>query len=153
MGRMIPVVRHLISIPGGIARMTLVRFVAFTGFGALVWCTILTWIGWFIGSREDVLLEVLTQEASRYAARALVIILPTLAILAGIYAWWYRRRAAQQNREGQRPKAAHRYLVFRRGQGVGFRWFVLREAQRLGPGGVCSNLPDRTVEVLADGGD
>ena len=100
MGRMIPVVRHLISIPAGIARMNLVKFVAFTGLGALVWCTILTWIGWFIGSREDVLLEVLNQEASRYAARALVIILPTLAILAGIYAWWYRRRAAQQNREG-----------------------------------------------------
>src|SRR5213076_3037837 len=75
MGRMIPVVRHLISIPAGIARMKLVKFVAFTGLGALVWCTILTWIGWFIGSREDVLLEVLNQEASRYAARALVILL------------------------------------------------------------------------------
>ena len=98
--RLLPVLRHLISIPAGIARMKLVKFVAFTGLGALVWCTILTWIGWFIGSREDVLLEVLNQEASRYAARALVILLPTLAILAGIYAWWYRRRAAQQNREG-----------------------------------------------------
>src|SRR2546426_12128667 len=98
--RSIPVVRHLISIPAGIARMNLVKFVAFTGLGALVWCTILTWIGWFIGSREDVLLEVLNQEASRYAARALVIILPTLAILAAIYAWGYRRRAAQRNREG-----------------------------------------------------
>src|SRR5437899_3487541 len=100
MGRMLPVIRHLISIPAGIARMNLVKFVTFTGLGALVWCTILTWIGWFIGSREDVLLEVLNQEASRYAARALVIILPTLAILAAIYAWWHRRRPAQQNREG-----------------------------------------------------
>jgi len=100
MGRMIPVVRHLISIPAGIARMNLGKFVAFTGLGALVWCTILTWIGWFIGSREDVLLEVLNQEAKRYAGRALVIVLPALAVLAGLYAWWYRRRAAQQNREG-----------------------------------------------------
>jgi len=99
MGRMIPVVRHLISIPAGIARMNLVKFVAFTGLGALVWCTILTWIGWFIGSREDVLLEVLNREATRYAGRALLIILPTLAIVAGVYAWSYRRRA-QQNREG-----------------------------------------------------
>ena len=38
MGRMLPVVRHLISIPAGIARMSLNRFVLFTGLGALVWC-------------------------------------------------------------------------------------------------------------------
>src|SRR5439155_885762 len=36
LGRMLPVVRHLISIPAGIARMHLGRFVVFTGLGALV---------------------------------------------------------------------------------------------------------------------
>jgi len=92
---MLPVVRHLISIPAGIARMHLGRFVVFTGLGALVWCTILTWIGWFIGSREDVILEVLNQEARRYAGRAVLVVLPVLAGIAAIYIWWYRRRAAQ----------------------------------------------------------
>src|SRR2546428_9937451 len=108
MGRMIPVVRHLISIPAGIARMNLVKFVAFTGLGALVWCTVLTWIGWFIGSREDVLLEVLNQEAKRYAGRALVIILPTLAIVAGPRALWDRRGGAalQHGRECPRHRPA-----------------------------------------------
>src|SRR6266516_671835 len=48
MARMLPVVRHLISLPAGLARMNLAKFVTFTGLGALVWCTILTWIGWFI---------------------------------------------------------------------------------------------------------
>jgi len=95
LGRMLPVVRHLISIPAGIARMQLGRFVVFTGLGALVWCTILTWIGWFIGSREDVILEVLNQEARRYAGRAVLVVLPVLAGIAAIYIWWYRRRAAQ----------------------------------------------------------
>jgi len=95
MGRMLPVVRHLISIPAGIARMHLGRFVVFTGLGALVWCTILTWIGWFIGSREDVILEVFNQEARRYAGRAVLVVLPVLAGIAAIYIWWYRRRAAQ----------------------------------------------------------
>src|SRR2546422_3107576 len=55
----------LFRSPAGIARMHLGRFVAFTGLGALVWCTILTWIGWFIGSREDDILEVFNQEAKR----------------------------------------------------------------------------------------
>src|SRR2546422_6075006 len=97
---MLPVVRPLISIPAGIARMHLGRFVVFTGLGALVWCTILTWIGWFIGSREDVILEVLNQEARRYAGRAVLVVLPVLAGIAAIYIWWYRRRAAQ-GRQGE----------------------------------------------------
>ncbi len=95
LGRMLPVVRHLISIPAGVARMQLGRFVLFTGLGALVWCSILGWIGWFIGRREDVILEVLNQEASRYAGRAVLIVLPGLAAIAAVYIWWYRRRAAQ----------------------------------------------------------
>jgi len=95
LGRMLPVVRHLISIPAGVARMHLGRFVVFTGLGALVWCTILTWIGWFIGSREDVILEVLNEEARRYAGRAVLVALPVLAGIAAVYIWWYRRRAAQ----------------------------------------------------------
>jgi len=139
LGRMLPVVRHLISIPAGIARMHLGRFVVFTGLGALVWCTILTWIGWFIGSREDVILEVLNQEARRYAGRAVLVVLPVLAGIAVVYIWWYRRRAAQ-GRHG-------------RVQGVGFRWWVWREATRLGLRGLARNLRDGSVEVVAEGSD
>src|SRR5438128_4939955 len=67
MARMLPVVRHLISLPAGLARMNLAKFVTFTGLGALVWCTILTWIGWFIGKKEDVIVTVLNAEAKTYA--------------------------------------------------------------------------------------
>jgi membrane protein DedA with SNARE-associated domain len=101
MGRMLPVVRHLISIPAGIARMSLLRFVLFTGLGALVWCTILTWIGWFIGTRENVILQVLDQEARRYTTRALLVVVPILAVIAVAYVWWYRRRASQIKRSEQ----------------------------------------------------
>lgn len=94
LGRMLPVVRHLISIPAGIARMRLHRFVLFTGLGALLWCSILTGIGWFIGSREDVILEVLNREAQRYAGHAILFLLPVLALITAIYIWWYRRHAA-----------------------------------------------------------
>ena len=48
--------------------------------------------------------------------------------------------------------ARARYLVRGRVQGVGFRWFVLQEAERLGLGGVVRNLRDGSVEVLAEGG-
>ena len=36
-------------------------------------------------------------------------------------------------------------------QGVGYRWFVWREAERLGLRGVVRNLPDGSVEVIAEG--
>jgi acylphosphatase len=44
--------------------------------------------------------------------------------------------------------AAARWLISGRVQGVGFRWFVLREAERLGVRGWASNLPDGRVEVV-----
>src|SRR5438445_13304272 len=97
LARMLPVVRHLISLPAGLARMSLPRFVVFTGLGAAVWCTILTWIGWFIGKKEDLLLSALDQEARHYAARAVVILLPVLAALVVAYVRWYRRGASRQS--------------------------------------------------------
>ena len=47
--------------------------------------------------------------------------------------------------------AAVRFLVGGRVQGVGFRWFVLREAEHLGLRGLARNLPDGAVEVIAEG--
>jgi acylphosphatase len=47
--------------------------------------------------------------------------------------------------------AARRFLVHGEVQGVGFRWFVAREAQRLGLRGFVRNLKDGSVEVIAAG--
>lgn len=46
-----------------------------------------------------------------------------------------------------------RWIVRGRVQGVGFRWFVMRTAQRLELGGFVRNLPDGTVEVVSQGPD
>jgi acylphosphatase len=44
-----------------------------------------------------------------------------------------------------------RYLITGRVQGVGFRWFVEREARAIGIGGWVRNNEDGAVEVLASG--
>lgn len=48
-GRLIPAVRQLISIPAGLARMNIGVFVLFTGLGALVWNAILGGLGYWLG--------------------------------------------------------------------------------------------------------
>ena len=49
--------------------------------------------------------------------------------------------------------AARRFLVKGRVQGVGYRYFVLQEATRLGVSGFARNLPGGGVEVVAEGTD
>ena len=44
-----------------------------------------------------------------------------------------------------------RFVVHGRVQGVGFRWFVARQAARLGVVGFARNLDDGSVEVVAQG--
>lgn len=47
-GRLIPAVRQLISIPAGLSRMNIAVFVVFTGLGALVWNIVLGILGWWL---------------------------------------------------------------------------------------------------------
>jgi acylphosphatase len=51
----------------------------------------------------------------------------------------------------EKPVEAKRYIVRGRVQGVGFRWFVEREAHMLGIAGWVRNNHDGSVEVLAQG--
>jgi acylphosphatase len=53
--------------------------------------------------------------------------------------------------KGGRPVPAYRYVVQGRVQGVGYRYFVLRQAEALGVCGFARNLPDGAVEVVAEG--
>src|SRR5438105_10162850 len=43
--RLLPVVRHLISIPAGIVRMDFKVFSMVTVVGSAIWCWILAWLG------------------------------------------------------------------------------------------------------------
>jgi membrane protein DedA with SNARE-associated domain len=89
LGRLLPVVRHLISIPAGIARMSVTRFVAFTAVGALAWCSVLTGIGYLLGRHEDVLRR---EDVQRYVTHVLVVLIPLVIVGVGVYILLHRRR-------------------------------------------------------------
>lgn len=46
---------------------------------------------------------------------------------------------------------ARRFIVKGRVQGVGFRFFAIRAARRIGVNGTVRNLPDGAVEAVAEG--
>jgi membrane protein DedA with SNARE-associated domain len=88
-GRLLPVIRHLISIPAGISRMALSRFILFTALGAGIWCAILTYLGWLIGRHG----EEVSAAIGPYVHRVfLTYILPGTVVLVAVYVLWRRRQ-------------------------------------------------------------
>jgi len=91
--RMVPGVRELISIPAGIGGMGIVKFVAYTFAGSLVWSVALTLVGFYLG-------EAWTQVASQLsAAFTTVTAAVAAAIVLGGIAWYLRRRKKEQSRQ------------------------------------------------------
>jgi membrane protein DedA with SNARE-associated domain len=85
-GRLLPVVRHLISLPAGLSGMNHLRFSLYTLLGAGIWVTVLTWIGYFIGENQELIM--------RYSHKALIIVLACSSILVAVYIRLHRRRQA-----------------------------------------------------------
>src|SRR5574341_2087321 len=93
LSRLVPVIRHLVSLPAGLAHMRLDRFVAYTAAGAGIWCAILTGVGWYIGKHAEQLEREVVQ---RYSAQATMILLPVLVLVIAIYVLRHRRQTRVQ---------------------------------------------------------
>ena len=81
-GRRIPGIRHLISIPAGLARMNYWKFLLYTTIGAGVWHAILAAMGWYLSTfvPEDEL-ESTIEQYNHYIVAAIV----GLVVLGVVY--------------------------------------------------------------------
>ena len=79
-GRLIPGIRHLISIPAGLARMHYGKFLLYTTIGAGCWHAILAGLGWYL--HTIVPEDQLNDKISEYAEYIKLIILAL--VIAGI---------------------------------------------------------------------
>ena len=77
-GRLIPLIRTLISIPAGLSRMSLPVFLAASTSGALIWNTVLTMAGYILHEHYEVI-EVVLDPLS-YIVLGLVVVLYLLKV-------------------------------------------------------------------------
>lgn len=93
-GRLIPGIRHLISIPAGLARMNYWKFLLYTTIGAGAWHAILALLGWYLHSvvPEDQL-EATIEKYNHYIVLGII----ALVALAVVYfvVKHYRKKAAK----------------------------------------------------------
>ena len=76
-GRLVPAVRQLISIPAGLARMGLGRFMLYTALGAGLWNSILAAMGWYIGRYYSGQLE---EKVAEYSGELKIVMLAVGAL-------------------------------------------------------------------------
>ncbi|MEG1499403.1 MAG: DedA family protein [Bacteroidales bacterium] len=98
-GRLIPAVRQLISIPAGLAKMKLSHFVLFTVIGAGIWNGILAALGYFLESAipEDQLMETVTKYSHEIGYGFLVIGL----LIVGYFIYKGRKNRHQKSTESK----------------------------------------------------
>lgn len=80
-GRLVPAVRQLISIPAGLARMGLGRFLLYTTLGASLWNSILAGMGWYIGHYYSGQLE---EKVAQYSSELKIAML-ALGVIVVLY--------------------------------------------------------------------
>ena len=93
-GRLIPGIRHLISIPAGLARMNYWKFLLYTTIGAGCWHAILAGLGWYL--HTIVPEDQLNDKISEYAEYIKLIILAL--VIAGIV-WFVVKTYLKKEKE------------------------------------------------------
>jgi membrane protein DedA with SNARE-associated domain len=87
-GRLIPGVRHFISFPAGLARMSLFRFCLYTTFGAGLWVVVLAYIGYFVGNNMELV--------KRYSLHATLVVAVFITILILAYIRYQKKKIISQ---------------------------------------------------------
>lgn len=83
-GRLIPGIRQLISIPAGIAKMNLVVFSTFTALGAGIWALVLTLLGYYIGQNQELI--------DMYLKEITITVLIVVFVIGLIYAYYQKTK-------------------------------------------------------------
>lgn len=100
-GRLLPGIRHLISIPAGLAKMSYWKFLLYTTIGAASWHTILALLGYYMHSfvPEDQLQEKIL-EYGEYIKFGLIFLV-IVACLYFLVKWYVKKKKNNKNHSQQ----------------------------------------------------
>jgi membrane protein DedA with SNARE-associated domain len=99
-GRLIPIVRSLISLPAGMQRMPMGKFLLFTTLGAAIWTAVLTAAGVILGANWDQVLDIVR----RYEQLTLaVLVIVVIAFFVIRISQRRKQRAAQAEISDKQP--------------------------------------------------
>ena len=93
-GRLVPVIRSLVSLPAGFARMPLGLFVLYTALGSAAWNGVLVGLGWLLGEQW-----MLVRRYTQYFEYAVIVVLAAAVI------WFVWRRWSVRAVESRRAVA------------------------------------------------
>ena len=98
-GRLIPVIRQLISIPAGLSRLKMTTFLFFTALGAGIWNTILATLGAVLGKSmpEEVLIAKVEQYSGYVQIGIGIIVIIALAYYVRLVVKANRKTAMRNN--------------------------------------------------------
>ena len=74
-GRLIPGIRHLISIPAGLAKMNIGQFVLYTALGSGIWHTILAILSYSLYSHQELLKKYMSEVSYVLLAAGIVFVI------------------------------------------------------------------------------
>jgi len=87
--RLLPVVRTFISLPAGFSEMNVFKFSFYTFLGAFIWTALLTWVGFTLGERWDIL--------GIYFHKFDTIIIAVFIVLAALYVYRKVKKIKKSN--------------------------------------------------------
>ena len=82
-GRLLPVIRQLISVPAGLAKMHFGKFILYTTIGAGVWNSILAALGWYLHSIVPE--SQLNAKIDEYSEYIKIVIVAAVLIVASFF--------------------------------------------------------------------
>jgi membrane protein DedA with SNARE-associated domain len=92
-GRVVPIIRSLISIPAGLRKMAMGKFIFFTTLGSLTWNSLLIGAGWILGDNWE--------QVEHYVEYLQYVVIAAVLIIGVLWVWFRILKPWRESRQEQ----------------------------------------------------